>query len=92
MKYKTNMTLRGAACGCAWNYNINRSIVNLLYCAVPVYVCVKCEWTGFLLSCDAKKMPLWEQITLIKWSPVDPLSGSLLDKCGLIRLSGTSLG
>lgn len=57
MKYRTNMTLRGAVCGCAWDYGINWTIINLVYCAVSVYVCVSVNGLGFYYPATPKNAP-----------------------------------
>lgn len=53
------MTLSGAVCGCEWNYSINSAIINFVYCAVCVHVCVSVSELHFYCSAGPK-MPPWE--------------------------------
>lgn len=53
MKYKTNTTLLGAVCGCAWNY-----IINLVYCAVSMYVCLSVSGLRLYFPATPKNAPM----------------------------------
>lgn len=56
---RQHMTLCGAVCGCALNYSIKWAVVNSVYCAVSVYVCVSVSGLRFYYPVTPK-MPPWE--------------------------------
>jgi len=58
MKYKTNMTLSEAMFGRAWRNGINRTIINLVYCAVSVHVCVSANRRGFYCPVTSQNAPM----------------------------------
>lgn len=58
-------------------YGINRSVINLLYCAVSAYVCASVSRREFYGLVTPKKSPAGVK----KWPPVGSSSGNLLEKC-----------